>query len=1284
MLQRLLNLADPSKRVDMESRGVNNIFGQLGRYVVRQRDIGELDSKAWCQAAGRVLERVHQGYFEKPSCCDIDWDVYLASSLRSSLQSRFRCQFAGLVETIFAVAGWNSTSAEDALANAADHFREAAAAVDWQEPNSKSPRTQHQLKHFTAVDVERYRALERVFPDDWHAGHWTVYDLLGQWQWFSGKARRERRAVATPICLWLDSGTCQIPYLCVELTLGESGGFLPCADRLGLVLARRDPDGANGQNLKKEPLENDFMAAQQRAWVASGVSDVEFPEKLRVRGRWWIQKRNPSDDPIPILSGRSAEVSACCALWAALGGRPFDAQPLSRSELPMDDERPITGTLVVKAPKPGHRELLLGPVGCVLEKAQALPRHQLSGPLIIPEENSSECTDENRKLVMPLASVVDAYEQVLAAGRVRASYASAVDAEFRADWLPETVPPRLLQDHGGRETDADSDPSAVPGVDSVPADKHRSPYIRTQTILVLKETANPREYFRAPYTQSRRQRGERDSGDSTNDLDPWQPLGRSELLAGLKTQDDGTPGRLHRRFHRLAITSDAGMGKTTLLDWIWWELNSPTGDEMAIRVSAKELGDAFSKTGDVRRGNAAKGLKIPSTAILGLLIDKIQSTSHEGPRLPNEHIREYLIRLRSSGRLTVLVDGLDELRVEDDRGCQAIQFLAKDTKWQACRLVIAGRPYALEESWNRIFLRGKADGWSFLIVDEFNEREQAEYLGSALHEQVKDVASELMSVPRSLYYLRRFVTYAEKIRTASDLYLTAVVKIVADGFQSGVPGGKRAAGCLDENDKPILKKEQALQLLSAFAYHLTVVKGGEFNAVTVDQGMRTAIAELCREASQDNSINANFVERGLQCLSAMGGPLNHDILEGGTLERLQFRNRQLQEFLAGLWMARWLCDSQLRHLSTRLPLAHDAASQTWYWTFRFATEMPLKSLAEDEPFEGRSGASWIRAMSTVYCVGDGTAVGTRRSTELIVRGWPTLTEYVENKNPMATDLLNHWRGEFQTILDRGDAMAREFTESFVEIPGGTLKMGSSMTDEKYWWNWNHEPTEMSIEIADHSISRFPMPNGYYRLFDPGNGPGESKRRSFSVRYSSMRSDPCLYSADTSWWDAKAVSLWFRWKSATADKKDAAKSFVEYTTRLPNEAEMEWVAKARAASNGRYPVCYEFPEQSQIQPGNSGIASLQDWHNNNRYPLYTGRLKTVEILSGPIMEYCVNVYQREAHRYVDRKPHDNLPDRVYRSLEFDSKCRPANRVEHSLEDKLSCTDVILLLVSSRSS
>ncbi len=726
------------------------------------------------------------------------------------------------------------------------------------------------------------------------------------------------------------------------------------------------------------------------------------------------------------------------------------------------------------------------------------------------------------------------------------------------------------------------------------------------------------------------------------------------------------------------------MGKTTLLDWIWWELNSPTGDEMAIRVSAKELGDAFSKTGDVRRGNAAKGLKIPSTAILGLLIDKIQSTSHEGPRLPNEHIREYLIRLRSSGRLTVLVDGLDELRVEDDRGCQAIQFLAKDTKWQACRLVIAGRPYALEESWNRIFLRGKADGWSFLIVDEFNEREQAEYLGSALHEQVKDVASELMSVPRSLYYLRRFVTYAEKIRTASDLYLTAVVKIVADGFQSGVPGGKRAAGCLDENDKPILKKEQALQLLSAFAYHLTVVKGGEFNAVTVDQGMRTAIAELCREASQDNSINANFVERGLQCLSAMGGPLNHDILEGGTLERLQFRNRQLQEFLAGLWMARWLCDSQLRHLSTRLPLAHDAASQTWYWTFRFATEMPLKSLAEDEPFEGRSGASWIRAMSTVYCVGDGTAVGTRRSTELIVRGWPTLTEYVENKNPMATDLLNHWRGEFQTILDRGDAMAREFTESFVEIPGGTLKMGSSMTDEKYWWNWNHEPTEMSIEIADHSISRFPMPNGYYRLFDPGNGPGESKRRSFSVRYSSMRSDPCLYSADTSWWDAKAVSLWFRWKSATADKKDAAKSFVEYTTRLPNEAEMEWVAKARAASNGRYPVCYEFPEQSQIQPGNSGIASLQDWHNNNRYPLYTGRLKTVEILSGPIMEYCVNVYQREAHRYVDRKPHDNLPDRVYRSLEFDSKCRPANRVEHSLEDKLSCTDVILLLVSSRSS
>ena len=125
--------------------------------------------------------------------------------------------------------------------------------------------------------------------------------------------------------------------------------------------------------------------------------------------------------------------------------------------------------------------------------------------------------------------------------------------------------------------------------------------------------------------------------------------------------------------------------------------------------------------------------------------------------------------------------------------------------------------------------------------------------------------------------------------------------------------------------------------------------------------------------------------------------------------------------------------------------------------------------------------------------------------------------------------------------------------------------------------------------------------------------------------------------------------------------------------------MEWVAKARAAPKGKYPVCYEFPEQPQIQPVNSGTASLQDWRKNNRYLLYISRLKT---LYGPILEYCVNVYERVAFRYVDRQPHDNLPDRVYRGLEFDSKFRPANRVEHSLEDKLSCTDVILLLVSSR--
>ncbi|MFM7071753.1 MAG: hypothetical protein ACKO38_08190, partial [Planctomycetota bacterium] len=806
MLPFFQTLAKASTREALEIRGVHNTLGKLGRFVAAPSNEVNKTSASWRECCEQLLQKIRTGYFDKESYCDIDWndierhgvspDTAASSGAVKSPtphQLRYRSQFAGLMETLLAVVAWGTQVRDEALAQvrdealarAADDFLTASAARDWLKPGWPSPRAQHGLKDFTAFDLERYRVLGQVFPEDWHAGHWAVYDLLGRWQWFSQQARRERRTVSAPICLWLDTGrACLIPYLCVELTLGETGGFLPCMDRMGMTLATRFTKHANGQDLGVEPYPHDFLAAMQRAWFASGMSDLKADSPLKVRGRWWIATREPFGGQIPLLCGRSAEAATCCALWSALGGRPSDTQPLSGSALRMDDERPITGTIVVQTSLLGHRELRLGKVGHVLEKALALPVHKLSGPFIVPKDNEWEFTDQDKELITPLSSVVDAYEQALAVGRVRASYVAAVDAEFRGEWLPETLPPRMLSERDGGGIDSPSEPPAAPEDVSVPADKYRSPYIRTQTIKLLSKTANPRIYLRAEHFQSRRKRDDSSSTKSDPAKDQWQAIGRDALLSGL-TMVNGAPGP----FHHLVITSDAGMGKTTLLDWIWWEFNSPTGDQLAIRVTAKDLGDAF---GQIDRNGGGKKSHETTTAItvrpsdankaiVRLLVNELLAKDGSRLKMSAKQARHYLVRLRSSGRLTLLVDGLDELRADNKLGFEAIRFIAADKTWKTCRLIIAGRPYALEESWNRIFRRGDSTGWSFLLVDEFNEEEQERYLGSILYDRVKDVASDLLGCARSIYYLRRFVSNPDNIRVASDVYLTAVVKLVADG-----------------------------------------------------------------------------------------------------------------------------------------------------------------------------------------------------------------------------------------------------------------------------------------------------------------------------------------------------------------------------------------------------------------------------------------------------------------------------------------------------------------------
>jgi formylglycine-generating enzyme required for sulfatase activity len=79
-----------------------------------------------------------------------------------------------------------------------------------------------------------------------------------------------------------------------------------------------------------------------------------------------------------------------------------------------------------------------------------------------------------------------------------------------------------------------------------------------------------------------------------------------------------------------------------------------------------------------------------------------------------------------------------------------------------------------------------------------------------------------------------------------------------------------------------------------------------------------------------------------------------------------------------------------------------------------------------------------------------------------------------------------------------------------------------------------------------------MLNSFYRLYDPEHGLAE---RDYDAEYPYSRVSPgdrhpAIYN---SWWDARAASLWFRWRDANSNGR-----WLEAT--LPNEAQHEYVAR----------------------------------------------------------------------------------------------------------------------------
>lgn len=1196
----------PSRDVDL--------FGADSTLVRVVDEVGSLDVRLTRQER-HVVDRLAHTFEDavRLGQWDVEGGLRLPSDDRHAT-ARHRAGLQGFAHLIRAVNVDNGLVDVEAARRAAESFD--AAWPDQRRFPAPGPLNRDEV--VAGINDQLLATLLEAFDAPWSVGQWLVWDALDELR----GSRRQRlhrethRAEAT-VLLYGGENRGLVGCLHVELVAGERAGFWPSLLRLGATHVRTMPQSPHGGDLAQEPHGQDLFASLRRAWEVSGLS------ALPVRGRWWFGAHRQAKEPWhrPLLEGRSCEAAACCALWAAWGGVPGESSAGVRS-VPMDPETPLTATLETPEGHVGgiaRRAYRLGEVKYVPEKTRGAIDAQLAGKVLtyaqakIPDGSDAE---QLRGKLRPLKTVGEAYEAMCRSERGKELYQAKAAAEFWNRWAESTRPPQF-------RSDANST-----GQDLAPPTRDLPPFIADQAVHLLTDWNDPRSHLRTDaFRRLRNKRqGKQAEGPRDDESNFWQEISRQDLQSGVARHADRDIS-----LRRLVITSDAGLGKSATLAWLAAQESSPESPNVAFVIRAAELGNSGARGRLLPElASGGNGGQAPKSLLLDSFANRLGITTKSELR----EAAEYLYRLRDRGELTILVDGLDELAPESG-AVRALAALVADEHWSHCRIVLAGRPYAIDQVWPKVIKQRDGGNWRFLLVGEFTEEQQRTYLGLAKSHFERLFPSdmrEILEVPRVLSYLRLFIDRLDPSRpvhTASDIYWTAVCHLIQDGMRGGAESAELASAMknVDPADLEFL--------LAAIAFQMSVVDQGNFDRAErkslVSSLLKRPMSLKSREWTEPR------IKKTLTALASLNAVLSHGLIEHGFPRVVQFRNRSLQEFFAALWMAKYATEEQLDELSERLPLAHDEASQAWYWVFRFATEMPETALDERDRI-GRNPEAWIRSMSAVFCRGDGTAAGTKRASEMIARAWPTLYDHyvVAKQNPDARKLVEHWRSEFQEeFLDKGNPFAKELTESFVKIPGGTLKMGSPNADEMR--DDDDEPEELELQIEPFSICRFPMLNGFYRLYDPGHG--RSGREYRYEKYDKVSPGDRHPAISVSWWDARASSLWFRWK-------DQNGRFVEAT--LPNEAQHEWIAKDCPPPGQPYRTNWWGDEFASEHCHSSAqrTAEVPKWTEGMKHPRLTPNWRVFDI-TGNVWQWCLNVYRERVSSLSDVQQLVGGPRRSFR-------------------------------------
>jgi hypothetical protein len=633
----------------------------------------------------------------------------------------------------------------------------------------------------------------------------------------------------------------------------------------------------------------------------------------------------------------------------------------------------------------------------------------------------------------------------------------------------------------------------------------QTPFIETQGVQLLTAAGDPRPHLRAEYFRSRRAGAPatllQDPATAAQEPDAWEPIERDDLLRGETTLADGSVVSLHR----LVITTDAGVGKTTNMRWLNTHLTRTAAGSIAFLIQPGWLS---------RRDGPSDWLHL----LRDQLIQPARQQLSSKKLARRESLAlDLLVRLRDEGQLTILYDALDQ---SDAKHVHLLEDLL-EPRWHQCRVDISGRPHALRRYWEPLFAR-RSD-WRFVQLDEFAEDEQRRYLGEtadgqARFERISSEARTILGVPRVLEYISFEVpdSELELLKTPSDVYWRATQNLIARGLDK--EHSKIASELGGGRLPPADQCELAVELLAGIAFEMTadqVLRAPQdetsdaldpddlpalksnFDAIppTRYRDFRDKVYARLSQSKFYQGVGYDAFAADLNRLAAMNTVLSNGFFDNAMYEGLTsvlWRNRSLQEFFTAVWLSRYYAgdttydDADGRRLQDWIYLPDDPLSEDYYEIWRYAAEMPA---------EGRSGPHWVRALRALYQPGDGTD-NTRRSNEILYRSWPTMTGYASGRQDVSAiaesrAVLRAFRSEFEeTILagNRGaeaQQAARECVDSFVWLEVGEFKMGTPeekqgrMPDSsrEFWTRWLEEGQDDHEGYVDRHLDRIPYAPG---------------------------------------------------------------------------------------------------------------------------------------------------------------------------------------------------------------